>query len=107
MTRSVKVFASVYFLACSFLVSLAAVIPAGDGPVAVFASPWGSSALEVVARTDGSIVHVGNGAWVAVTASSEGDFVARLYQAGAGFVASTAVARACAALSGAPLEKAI
>lgn len=104
MSRSAKIFAVVYFAACSVLVSLASVIPAGDGPVAVFASPWGGSPLDVIARADGRIVHVGNASWVAVTEPTDQDFIARLYRAGAGFVASTAVASACAALSGGSLE---
>lgn len=107
MSRSVKIFATAYFLACSLLVSFASLVPSGDGPVAVFATPWGRSALEVIARADGRILHAGETPWVAVTEPTDREFVARLYQSGAGFVASTAVARACAALTGASWEKEI
>jgi hypothetical protein len=105
VSRSAKIFCTVYFLACSFLVSLAVVVPSGDGPVAVFASPWGGSALEVIARADGRIIHTGNVSWVAVTEPTDREFVARLYRSGAGFVASTAVAQACAALGGRSRER--
>ncbi|GAB4528881.1 MAG: hypothetical protein Tsb0019_30780 [Roseibium sp.] len=107
MSRSAKVFAASYFLACSLVVVFASLVPSGDGPVAVFARPWGSTALEIIARADGRIVHVGDRSWIAVTEPTDREFVSRLYQSGAGFVASTAVARACAALTGASLEKEI
>jgi len=107
VTRSAKIFAATYFLACTLVVALASVMPSGNGPLAVFASPWGDSALEVIARAEGSIVHVGDTRWVAVTDQTDPDLVARLYRSGAGFVASTAVAQACARWVGTPLEKAI
>ncbi|WP_208988350.1 hypothetical protein [Labrenzia sp. VG12] len=100
-----SLFATTYFLACSLLVSLATVMPSGSGPLAVFASPWGASALEVIARAEGRIVHVGNTRWVAVTDQTDPELVARLYRSGAGFVASTVVAKACASWIGTPMER--
>lgn len=84
---------------------LGALVPGGKGMVAVIARPWGSSALEVVAKADGRIVFVGSGAWVVLTEAGDRDFIASLYDAGAGFVASSAVASACARLSGISLEE--
>ena len=105
MSRSAIIFGCAYFFACSLLVSLATVMPSGSGPLAVFASPWGKSAVEVIARAEGRIIHAGSTRWIAVADRTDPDVVNRLYQAGAGFVASSAVAAACARWIGTPLEK--
>ncbi|MCK7614148.1 hypothetical protein [Roseibium sediminicola] len=107
MTRAAKIFGSAYFVACCLLVLMTSVLPSGKGgPVAVFASPWSGPAVEIVAEADGRIVHAGKLSWIAVTDQSDPDLIARLYRAGAVFVASAIVAQACAAWTGASLEKA-
>lgn len=105
MSGSSKVFAAFYFLSCASLVVVVELLPSGTGPVVVFASPWGRPAVEVIAGADGRLVDGGRGNWVAVAQADAPGFVTRLYQSGAGFVASTAVARACAALTGLSREK--
>jgi len=107
VTRSAKIFGTAYFTACCMLILVTSVLPAGKGgPVAVFASPWSGPAIEIVAKANGRIVHVGRTPWIAVTEQTDPDLIARLYRAGAGFVASAIVARACAALADVQLEKA-
>ncbi len=105
MSRFAKLFAAVYFLICSAVVLSASLTPSGAGPVAVFAKPWGKSAVEVIAATEAPVIFVRNGTWIALTESTDTELVSRLYDAGAGFVASSAVAMACARLSGLSLEK--
>ncbi|MEO1114401.1 MAG: hypothetical protein AAFY05_18785 [Pseudomonadota bacterium] len=105
MSRFAKGFAAVYFLICSAIVLFASLVPSGTGPVAVFAKPWGKSAIEVVAAAEAPVIFVRNGSWIALTESTDQELVSRLYEAGAGFVASSAVAMACARLSGLSLEK--
>ncbi|MEL7529029.1 MAG: hypothetical protein AAFN16_24900 [Pseudomonadota bacterium] len=105
MSRFAKGFAAVYFLICSAIVLFASLVPSGTGPVAVFAKPWGKSAIEVVAAVEAPVIFVRNGSWIALTESTDQELVSRLYEAGAGFVASSAVAMACARLSGLSLEK--
>jgi hypothetical protein len=107
MAPSAKIFAVIYFLGCSLLVLLGSLLPSGNGLVAVIAKPWGDSAVEVIARANGRIIFGQNASWVALTEATDHEFVARLYQSGAGFVASSAVAYACARLKGVSLEKAI
>jgi len=107
VTRSAKIFAAIYFTACCMLVLLASLLPAGSGgSLAVFAGPWSGTAIEIVARADGRIVHAGPVSWIAVTEQTDPDFIARLYRSGAVFVASASVARACATWAGTRLEKA-
>lgn len=86
---------------------LAELIPGDAGPVAVVAFPWGKPSFEVIAQAEGGIVFVQDGSWIAVTQSPGQEFVERLYEAGAGFVASAAVARACAGWSGVTLERSL
>lgn len=105
MSRFAKCFAVVYFLICGAVMLSASLVPTGAGPVAVFAKPWGKSAIEVVAATEAPVIFVRNGSWIALTQSTDKELVSRLYEAGAGFVASSAVAMACARLSGLSLEK--
>jgi hypothetical protein len=107
VTRSQKLFATAYFLACTLAMTLAAVLPGGSGPVAVFANPFGKSAVEVIADAGGRIINAGGYDFVAVTMAGDKDLIARLYGAGAGFVASSTVAAACARWNGVSLEKAI
>ncbi|MHA7774947.1 hypothetical protein [Roseibium sp. M-1] len=107
MTGSQKLFATAYFLACVLVMLLAALLPQGAGPVAVFASPYGKSAVEVIAAAGGRIVSAGDHDFVAVTMARDEDFIARLYASGAGFVASSTAAAACARWNGVSLEKAI
>ena len=105
MSRFAKGFAAVYFVMCSAVVLSGTLMPSGVGPVAVFAKPWGKSAIEVVAAAEAPVIFVRDGSWIALTESSDTKLVSRLYEAGAGFVASSAIAIACARLSGLSLEK--
>ncbi|PVB60261.1 hypothetical protein DCO57_18065 [Labrenzia sp. 011] len=75
-------------------------MPGDKGLVAVFAKPGGPTAAEVIARADGGIIFVRDGSWVALTESEDHEFIASLYRAGAGFVASSAVAQVCARWNG-------
>lgn len=83
---------------------LGSVMPSGAGPVVVFAKPWGAPAIEVVAKAGGQLMTAPSEAWIVLTDASDSAFVSRLYQAGAGFVASSTVAYACARLTGKSLE---
>ncbi|MEM8703172.1 MAG: hypothetical protein AAGF82_15205 [Pseudomonadota bacterium] len=105
MSRFAKGFAAVYFLMCSAVVLSGSLMPSGAGPVAVFAKPWGKSAVEVIAAAEAPVIFVRDGSWIALTDATDTELVSRLYQAGAGFVASSAVAMACARLAGLSLEK--
>ncbi|WP_209016933.1 hypothetical protein [Roseibium aggregatum] len=107
MSGSTKAFAAAYFVGCCALMLLGSLLPGGGGVVAVFAKPWGDTAMEVVARSEGRIIFVRSGSWVVLTESKNQQFIDRLYQSGAGFVASSAVAAACARLTGVSLENAI
>ncbi|POF34369.1 hypothetical protein [Roseibium marinum] len=100
MTSSAKIFAAAYFLGACILMSLGVLLPGGKGLVAVFAKPGGLTAAEVIARADGPVIFVRDGSWVALTESEDHEFIARLYRAGAGFVASSAVAQVCARWNG-------
>lgn len=104
MSHSARVFTAVYFLGCCLAMLLGGLVPGGHGMVAVIAKPWGDSALEVVAKAEGRIVFVRNGSWIVLTEAVDQKFIARLYESGAGFVASSAFAYACARLSGISLE---
>ncbi|MEE4011271.1 hypothetical protein V1T76_04365 [Roseibium sp. FZY0029] len=105
MGRSAKIFVAGYFLASCVLMLAGALVPAREGPVAVFAWPWGDSAVSVVARSGGPVVFVGDRNWVALTETGEQQSIASLYRSGAGFVASSFIAQACARLSGVSLEQ--
>ncbi|WP_208981423.1 hypothetical protein [Roseibium alexandrii] len=104
MSNSTKRFVALYFLGSCLIVLLGTLVPSGNGPVVVFAKPWGASALEVVAKADGRIMVAPTATWFALSQSADSDFVQRLYQSGAGFVASSAVAYACARITGTPME---
>lgn len=105
MNTSARNFAALYFTGCCFVMSAGVLLPGKNGPVAVFAKPWGDPAIEVVARANGPLMVATQPRWVVVTQANETDFVSKLYQAGAGFVASAAVAYACARLNGTNLEQ--
>ena len=107
MNRSEKTFAAAYFLGCCVLMLLGSMVPGGQGPVAVFAAPWGKPAMEVIAHAEGRIIFIRDESWVALTDASDRQSVDRLYEAGAGFVASALVAAACARWTGVSLEKSI
>ncbi|MES0880484.1 hypothetical protein [Roseibium sp. SCP14] len=106
MSKSAKIFAATYFLGCCILMLLGALVPGSNGLVAVVAKPWGKTAVEVVANAEGRIIFVRDGAWVALTEATDQEFIDRLYKSGAGFVASSAVAFACARWIGVSLERA-
>lgn len=90
-----KRFVAIYFsLACIVMV-FAGLQPGAEGKVAVFASPWSSSAPEIVAEAGGRIVSTNSSGWIAVSEIDSDGFVGRLYAQGAFFVASSVVAKAC------------
>jgi hypothetical protein len=105
VSRSGKVFVAGYFLASCVLMLVGALAPAHEGPVAVFAWPWGDSAVSVIARSGGPVVFVGDRNWVALTEAGEQQTIASLYRSGAGFVASSFIAQACARLGAVSLEQ--
>ena len=105
MSRSAKIFATGYFLASCLLMLVGSLMPAREGPVAVFAWPWGESAVSVIARSGGPVLFVGDRSWVVLTEAGEQQSIANLYRSGAGFVASSFIAQACARLSGVSLEQ--
>lgn len=107
MSPTAKLFAATYFLGCCLAMLAGSLLPSDKGLVAVFAKPWGESAAEIVAQADGRIIFVGDSAMVAITEVTDHAFIDRLYNSGAGFVASSAVASACARWSGLSLERAL
>ncbi len=74
-----------------------ALSPPANGPVAVFVSPWGGSAAEIVARADGRLVAAGGFPWVVIANSDGTGFVQRLYDAGAWLVSDPRLAVGCRA----------
>ena len=70
-------------------------IPAGKGPVAVFAAPWSANAAEIVARAGGQLVAAGRSPRIIMAVSADDDFVRRLYQAGAILVTDPMYAIGC------------
>lgn len=104
MTKSAKRFAAAYFLGSCFVMLVGVLMPSSNGPFVVLAKPWGKSAVEVVANAEGTFIAAPS-SWIALTDSPDRAFVTRLYTAGAGFVASSTIAYACARLSGQSLEK--
>jgi len=90
--------------ACKILLNAAAIVaalfitvavPAGNGPVAVFAAPWSANAAEIVARAGGQLVAAGRSPWIIMAISTDDDFVRRLYQAGAILVTDPRYAIGC------------
>jgi len=80
-------------IAAALFVTVA--IPAGTGPVAVFAAPWSASAAEIVARAGGQLIAAGRSPRIIMAISADDDFVRRLYQAGAILVADPKLAIGC------------
>ena len=70
-------------------------VPAGTGPVAVFAAPWSANAAEIVARAGGQLVAAGRSPQIIMAISADDDFVRRLYQAGAILVTDPRYAIGC------------
>jgi hypothetical protein len=70
-------------------------VPAGRGPVAVFAAPWSGDAAEIVARAGGQLVAAGRSPRIIMAISGDDDFVRRLYQAGAILVTDPRYAIGC------------
>jgi hypothetical protein len=70
-------------------------VPAGTGPVAVFAAPWSANAAEIVARAGGRLVAAGRSPQIIMAISTDDDFVRRLYQAGAILVTDSRYAIGC------------
>jgi hypothetical protein len=75
-------------------------IPAGNGPVAVFAAPWSAAAAEIVAQAGGQLVVAGGSPWVMIAVSADEDFVRRLYRAGAILVTDPNFAIGCQPVQG-------
>ena len=90
--------------ACKIVFNAAAVVaalfvtvalPAGSGPVAVFAAPWSADAADIVAQAGGQLVAAGRSPRVIMAISDEDGFVRRLYQAGAILVTDPKYAPGC------------
>jgi hypothetical protein len=95
MTRNWRILLAAYF---AFVVAAMAVgmfAPGAGGRVAVIAWPGAGSAAAIVAAAEGDLLQVGAGNWIAVANGEGGDFVERLYRAGALLVTSPSVAEAC------------
>ncbi|GAA0779959.1 hypothetical protein E1180_06455 [Roseibium denhamense] len=105
MTQSAKRFAAFYFLGCCLLMVFASLAPHKSGLVLVVSKPWGDPAAEVISRAGGRIVFIEGTTWLAVADGTDQAFVSKLYAAGAGFVASSLIAQACARLNGISLER--
>ncbi|MTI42498.1 hypothetical protein E1178_02635 [Roseibium hamelinense] len=79
---------------------LVGLLPGREGPVAVFASPFGSGTVyEVLAKSGGSLISAAPSGWVAVIDRNGTASNSELYAAGAFFVASSAIASTCIWLS--------
>jgi hypothetical protein len=70
-------------------------VPAGKGPVAVFAAPWSANAAEIVAQAGGQLVAAGRSPRIIMGISADEDFVRRLYRAGAILVVDPGYAIGC------------
>jgi cytochrome bd-type quinol oxidase subunit 1 len=70
-------------------------VPAGKGPVAVFAAPWSANAAEIVAQAGGQLVAAGRSPRIIMGISADEDFVSRLYRAGAILVTDPRYAIGC------------
>jgi hypothetical protein len=95
---------------CKILLNAAAIVlalfvtvalPAGSGPVAVFAAPWSADAAEIVAQAGGQLVAAGRSPRIITAISADDDFVRRLYRAGAILVTDPKYALGC---DGAPMQ---
>jgi hypothetical protein len=74
---------------------LAAAAPPAHGAVAVFAAPWSDGAATIVAEAGGRLVAGGRWPWIILAVADDGEFVSRLYRAGAILVADPKLAVGC------------
>jgi hypothetical protein len=88
-----RILLNAILIAASLLATVA--LPAGKGPVAVFAAPWSATAAEIVARAGGQLIAAGGSSRVIIAVSSDDDFVSRLYRAGALLVTDPRFAVGC------------
>lgn len=95
MTFTWRVLLAGYFLFVVGAMAVGMFAPGADGRVAVIAWPGSGSAAAIVAAAGGDLLQVGAGNWIAVANGEGGDFVKRLYGAGAFLVTSPSVAEAC------------
>jgi hypothetical protein len=79
---------------------LATATPPARGAVAVFAAPWSTGAADIVAAAGGKLVAAGRWPWIILAISEDGDFVPRLYRAGAFLVTDPKFAIGCRAGDG-------
>jgi hypothetical protein len=93
-----KILFNALLIVAALIVSVA--IPAGNGPVAVFAAPWSANAAEIVARAGGQLVVAGRSSWIIIAVSADDDFVTRLYRAGAILVTDPSFAIGCQPVQG-------
>jgi len=80
------------------VLAAAAASPPATGPVTVFAAPWSMGAAEIAARAGGRLLASGRWPWSIVAVSEDGDFVRRLYAAGAMLVTQPQPSIGCRAL---------
>lgn len=95
MTRRWRFLLASYFLFVVGAMAMGLFAPGTSGRVAVIAWPGSGSAAAIVAEAGGDLLQVGAGNWIAVANGEGGDFVQRLYRAGAVLVTSPSVAEAC------------
>ena len=90
-----------YFILAGMMVALAPLFPPHLGQVAVIQTPWNSASAEaVIARAGGRILSSAGNGRIAITQSTDQEFIRRLYDEGAGFVSSAQAAQACIRLIG-------
>jgi hypothetical protein len=88
-----KILFNAVVIAAALFVTVA--VPAGKGPVAVFAAPWSANAAEIVAQAGGQLVAAGRSPRIIMGISADEDFVRRLYRAGAILVTDPRYAIGC------------
>jgi hypothetical protein len=88
-----KILFNAVLIVAALVVTVA--IPAGTGPVAVFAAPWSGNAAEIVTQAGGQLVAGGRWPWIIMAVSADDDFVRRLYRAGAILVTDPRYAIGC------------
>lgn len=90
-----------YFVVAGVMVVLAPLFPPQSGQLAVIQGPWNAVPAEaVIARAGGNILSSAGNGRVAITQSTDREFIRRLYDEGAGFVVSAIAAQACIRLIG-------
>ncbi|WP_037546738.1 hypothetical protein [Stappia stellulata] len=95
MTRTWYILLTLYAVFVVAAMAIGMFAPGTDGRVAVVVWPGSTPAAAIVAAAGGDLLQVGSGNWIAVASGQGGDFVDRLYQAGAFLVTSPSVAEAC------------